>query len=177
MSQFWPHTRYHEDQPYSHAILHTHVLTRAVQMGTIVGTGIGTSLHLLRRSGFLTPKVPRSTLTKTILRSSGIGVVIATSLLAVGTEARMWGREEIEWQDRSWRLLENRGQLECDDWTYSGMAAGLVSAAAGGKRSGWRGAIGKVGLGSVAGMFGYLGWRYGVHEGKFEDEGKLRAAE
>jgi hypothetical protein len=28
----------------------------------------------------------------------------------------MKGKEEIEWQDRSWRILGNKGLLEYDDW-------------------------------------------------------------
>ena len=79
----------------------------------------------------------------------------------------MWGREEIEWKDRSWRLLENSGQVECDDWTYAGMlGAGVWALREGG---GWTSAIGRVGTGSVVGMMGYLGWRYGVKGGWKEE--------
>ncbi|CAH0029296.1 unnamed protein product [Clonostachys rhizophaga] len=66
----------------------------------------------------------------------------------------MYGREEIEWRDRSWRLLENEGQLETDDWTYAGMVAGpAVLAATKG--------------GALGGMLGYMTWRYGINGGKF----------
>jgi len=82
----------------------------------------------------------------------------------------MWGREEIEWKDRSWRLLENKGQVECDDWTYPAMLLGGATAAAKWNGLGWRGAAAGVGMGSVLGMMGYMGWRYGVKGGKFEDE-------
>lgn len=78
----------------------------------------------------------------------------------------MRGREEIEWRDRSWRLLENEGQMECDDWTYTGMLAGGVAGATQRRALGWRGVVGGVGLGSVVGMVGYMGWRYGVKGGK-----------
>jgi len=78
---------------------------------------------------------------------------------------RMRGREEIEWQDRAWRLLENKGQVECDDWTYPGMALGLAVAASKGKSLGWRGLAGGAGLGGLVGMVGYMGWRYGVKRG------------
>lgn len=37
----------------------------------------------------------------------GVGLGIAATM------GRMWGREEIEWQERSWRLLANKGQVEC----------------------------------------------------------------
>jgi len=35
---------------------------------------------------------------------------------------------------------------------------------------GWRGVVGGAGAGSVLGMLGYMGWRYGVKGGKFEEE-------
>jgi hypothetical protein len=96
----------------------------------------------------------------------------------------MWGRETIEWQDRSWRLLENKGQVETDDWTYAGMAAAggaalVTTVRAGGvplaerpavAAMGWRGTVGAMGLGSVGGMMGYFVWRYGVNGGKFPEK-------
>ena len=83
---------------------------------------------------------------------------------------RMRGKEKIEWQDRSWRLLENKGQLECDDWTYPAMAVGLVTAATRGRSLSWRGMAAGAGLGGLVGMMGYMGWRYGVKGGKFEEK-------
>jgi hypothetical protein len=82
----------------------------------------------------------------------------------------MWGREKIEWQDRSWRLRANKWQTECDDWTFGGMAAAAAAVAWKGKGLGWRSAVGGVGIGSVAGMFGYMGYRYGLKCGKFEED-------
>jgi len=87
--------------------------------------------------------------------------------MAVAVPGRMWGRSEIEWQDRSWRLLENKGQLECDDWTYPAMGLSAVGAVA--MRQTPRMALGTMGLGSVVGMMGYMGWRYGINGGKFEE--------
>lgn len=37
---------------------------------------------------------------------------------------RMWGKDEIEWQDRAWRLIENRSQRETDNWMIGGSVAG-----------------------------------------------------
>ncbi len=79
----------------------------------------------------------------------------------------MWGREEIEWKDRSWRLMESKGQLETDDWTYGGMVAGLAATALFKRPLGLVAAVGSVGTGSAVGVLGYLGWRYGLHGGKF----------
>ena len=169
MSRFFPHTAYAEDQPLSHTILYTHVLTRAIQTGALVGTGVGTTAFLLRLYNLVKPQLPPSTFANALLRSSGVGAVVAFGMLSVALPMKMWGREEIEWQDRSWRLLENKGQLECDDWTYPGMGAGLAVAAARGGALGWRGAAAGVGLGGLVGMIGYMGWRNGVKGGKFEE--------
>jgi len=87
----------------------------------------------------------------------------------------MWGREDIEWKDRAWRLLGNEGQKECDDWTYGGLVIGAIL---GGTRRGafgikearpWRAFVGGAGIGSVLGMVGYMGYRYGMKGGKFEE--------
>lgn len=48
------------------------------------------------------------------------------------TWGRMRGREEVEWQDRSWRLLENKGEKDTD-WetlgaTGTGALAGMLAA-------------------------------------------------
>ena len=91
--------------------------------------------------------------------------------------------ESIEWQDRSWRLLRNIGQVEVDDWSAAGMAMAVVVMMAKGssnrrqtmelegqgKKSGgllfrtlglgWKGAVGGVGMGSLIGVLGYLAWR------------------
>ena len=34
-----------------------------------------------------------------------MSAVWGMGLLALGLVGRMWGREEVEWKDRSWRLL------------------------------------------------------------------------
>jgi hypothetical protein len=160
MSRFWPHTPYAEDQPLAGPILYTHVFTRAIQTGSLLSLPISTALFLYRR--------PPTAYLPTLLRGSGVGVAIATGMLAIATPIRMWDQQPIQWQDRSWRLLENKGQIECDDWTYAGMAVGLLGTA--GRGLGWRGVVGGAGVGSVVGMLGYMGWRHGVKEGKFEEE-------
>jgi Protein of unknown function (DUF1757) len=170
MSRFFPHPPYAEDQSLSKTILTIHVLTRAVQAGSLLGSGVGLSLLTLRRFNVLSPRIPPLPASLTILRSTGTGAVITFGLLSIGLPIRMWGREEIEWQDRSWRLRANKGQTECDDWTYGGMAAAAAAVAWKGKGLGWRGAVGGVGVGSVAGMFGYMGYRYGLKGGKFEED-------
>jgi hypothetical protein len=170
MSRLWPHPPFAEDQPSSHSILYTHVLTRAFQAGSMAGADVGTVLFVLRRFGALAPRVPPRTFMATVLRSTGVGAVVGTGLMAVALPLRMRDQEEIQWQDRSWRLLENQGQVECDDWTYGGMALGAVSTLILGRAKGvgLSGAVGRVGMGSILGTLGYLGWRYGVNGGKRE---------
>ncbi|KAH6666806.1 hypothetical protein B0J14DRAFT_490548 [Halenospora varia] len=170
MSRFFPQAQYEEDQTLSHTILYTHVTTRFIQAGALVGSGISASAYLLRRFNvLLKPSLTPTTYASTLLRAGGTGGMVGVGLGIAATTGRMWGREEIEWQERSWRLLANRGQVECDDWTYSGMVGGAV---AGGMRKGalpaWRRMVGGAGLGSVVGMVGYMGWRYGVNGGRRE---------
>lgn len=183
---FFPLAEYAEDQPLSRTILLTHILTRSVTTGAVVGLGLfgareaaarffparasapglpkGAQLH-----GPPPPMLPR------LVRVAGTSTAVTIGLVAAATVARMWGREDIEWRDRSWRLMQSAGQLETDDWTYGSMvlaAAALGTAAGrarvfGGVVAGWRAWLGAVGLGSVAGTVGYMGWRYGVHGGKF----------
>jgi len=86
--------------------------------------------------------------------------------------ARMWGREEIEWKDRSWRLLENEGQVLCDDWSVGGTVLGGVvmalrergsSAAGKGVRL-----VGGAAAGNVVGILGYMVYQYGYRGKKME---------
>ncbi|CAM1508205.1 Fc.00g050530.m01.CDS01 [Cosmosporella sp. VM-42] len=163
MSRFFPHTPYAEDQPLSKTILTTHVITRTITMSTIIASGITTTRQLIPYFRPVTT-IPFPT---RLLFSASTGTLIALGLGAAMTAGRMNGREEIEWQDRAWRLIENPGQVEVDDWTYIGMGAGAAMGAVRG--GGWRAVTGGMGLGSVLGMVGYMGWRYGVNGGKFPE--------
>ena len=82
--------------------------------------------------------------------------------------ARMWGREEIEWQDRAWRLLANAGQMEVEEWSLAGMGAGVLAVVMrkGFREGGWRRVVGGAGVGNLVGVLGYMGWRYGVRGGR-----------
>lgn len=179
MSRYFPHPPYAEDQPLARTILTTHVATRAVTLGTLLGITFTTSRTLIP---FLRPATPSADpFAARLLASCTRSVFITLGVTGLGLAGRMWGREHVEWQDRSWRLMENKGQLETDDWTYGGMAAATLAAVVASARAkgegrpavaklGWRGVVGAAGLGSVGGMMGYLGWRYGVNGGKFSDK-------
>ncbi|KAL0943700.1 uncharacterized protein CTRU02_201587 [Colletotrichum truncatum] len=187
MSRYFPHTEYAEDQPLSRTILGVHVLTRGYTTGAVVGLGVasvGGLYHRLRGSAKTVPVTAspatasalRTTVLTRLLRTTGTASAVGVGLMGLALAGRMRGREDIEWRDRSWRLMENRGQLETDDWTYGGAAAGLVAfgvwqraAAKGAAVGGWRVVAGAAGLGSVVGTVGYMVWRYGVHSGKFPE--------
>jgi hypothetical protein len=85
------------------------------------------------------------------------------------TIGQMWGKEEIEWEDRSWRLLENKGQMAVDDWSLVGTAAGLIAGLRAQPFSAWR-VAGGAGIGSMIGVGGYMVWRHGVHGGRWPGE-------
>ncbi|KAI0124232.1 hypothetical protein BJ170DRAFT_686598 [Xylariales sp. AK1849] len=176
MSRYFPHPAYAEDQPLAKTILTVHVLTRAITTGSIIGASIFSTQHLIRRLRKQPAPLP---LPKLFMRTTGMSTLWTIGIVSIAFGGRMWGREEIEWQDRSWRLIESKGQVEVDDWTYVGMAAGLAASASKTARPrGWIGVVGAAGTGSVAGFLGYMGWRYGVHRGRFpgdvvKDEVKL----
>jgi len=182
MSRLFPHPPYAEDQTLSKTILTTHVLTRGFQTGSIIGAALGPPIYLVRRSNLVSQKYPKlsipqkpftslapKSLAMVTIRSAGIGSVVGTVLLSVGLISLMRGKKEIEWKDRSWRLLENKFQVEVDDFTYFGAAVGAISAVPYRSVLGWKGSLGVVALGSVGGLFGYGGWRYGVKGGSFEE--------
>ncbi|KAG6236642.1 hypothetical protein E4U25_003496 [Claviceps purpurea] len=169
MSRFFPHTPYAEDQPLPYTILTTHVLTRGLTTGSLFGitlTSIRQLIPSLNRPG---PNLPR------VLLASSTGSILGVGLMALALGGRMYGRDRIEWHDRSWRLLENKGQMEMDDWTYIGMGLGgvggaVVSGAAAVRSLGRsRAVLGGMGVGGALGMLGEVGWRVGLKGGKFPE--------
>ena len=164
MSALFPHAAYAEDQTLPYLILTTHVLNRGFQSGALLGTmyGVGRRFFLTRG---------RTLLSASLLRSAGFGGLIGNAIMTGGLVTRMWGREEIEWQDRAWRLLENKGQIECDTFSTAGAIAGAATVAwrRGLRNSNWRYLLGGAGLGSLMGVVTYMGWRYGVKGGEWEE--------
>jgi hypothetical protein len=163
MSRFWPHTPYAEDQPLAVPILTTHVLTRGFQCGAVIGPIAGTVRHSLSPS----LRASGQSLSTAILRSAGWSSIVSTGVLAVALAARMHGREHIEWADRSWCLLENKGQVEVDDWSLGGAVVGGLATA--GRRLGWAAVTGGTVMGSLAGVGGYMIWRYGIKKGRWDE--------
>lgn len=91
----------------------------------------------------------------------------------MGLVARMWGREEIEWKDRSWRIRYNTGQVAIDNWAEPGAALGVLVVASRGLvgsglgAGGLRGVVGGAGVGSLVGIVGCMAARrvLGVRDG------------
>lgn len=151
MSYFFPRAEYAEDQPLARTILATHVLSRGFQLGTGVGLLNSSAEALVKRRSITTP---------ILLRSAGAGGVIGAGLVGVGLIARMWGRDEIEWKDRSWRLRYNSGQLAIDNWSEPAAVLGALAVAlrrqSGAIMGGWRGLVGGAGIGSLVGVVGCM---------------------
>jgi hypothetical protein len=167
MSRFFPHTDYAEDQPMSHTILTTHVLYRGFQTGAIVGQSLKLARSLFTKSAILHSE----TILASTLRSTGVGALTGTALMVPAVYMRMYGREEIDWKDRSWRLLESKSQKAVDDCSGIGTAVGALFGARQivshqSTRTEVFTVAGGAGVGSIAGVVIYLGWWYGLKGGE-----------
>ena len=88
----------------------------------------------------------------------------------------MRGKEDIEWKDRAWRLIENKGQSQLDFWIVDGGVLGAVAAVVAARRGMIPGTAGKMGtltlggagVGVTVGTVDYMVWRYGIRGGKFD---------
>lgn len=172
MSEFpWPHPTHAEDQPYAKSLLYIHVFHRGFEAGGLIGTLLGgykiyKRRQILKRNplevsealGLAGNKnfgIMRTIFYPTMAWSSLIGAATTMVLLT----GRMWGAEEVEWQDRSWRLLENEGQVRHDLYADVGAGVGAVSAVLGGASKlpasrMVREVVGRAGLGAVVGFVG-----------------------
>ena len=113
---FLPHTPYAEDQPYAKTLLTFHVLRAGATAGALTSLLTATLSTVYFGPRTLAGLYPR------VLLHSARGTTIGTVLAGLALGGRMYGREDIEWKDRSWRLLENKGQVEVDNWILLGAA-------------------------------------------------------
>ena len=162
MSRWYPHTEYAEDQPHARVILTGHVVDRAFQTGATIGLATGAIRSLIRRQP----------LASTILKPTGYGALIGAGLMIPLLPFYMKDKTDIEWKDRSWRLLENEGQKEVDDFASVGFVGGVVAAARSeafrqGRSGRWVKLVGGAAAGELLGVMGYMAWRYGIHGGKW----------
>ncbi|KAF3310417.1 hypothetical protein TWF173_009531 [Orbilia oligospora] len=149
-----PTSDYAEDQPLYHFILTTHVVHRVLPIGAFISSAIPLASTFILRRAAVYP------LTVLLLRSNSTGALVSLGLGGAMTLGRMWGRADIEWKDRSWRLLRNTGQAQLDDFSAAGLVAGALLGAAGrGPLPLWRGAVGGAGLGTLAGTVAFVVWK------------------
>ncbi|KAL8715467.1 MAG: hypothetical protein Q9220_000801 [cf. Caloplaca sp. 1 TL-2023] len=164
LPQLFPHTSYAEDQPSAISILTIHCLHRGFTSGAILGL-----LAPFARTAFITilrRPTPAIVLpwTARLLSTTAVGSLAGTALTAVGMTGRMWGRENIEWQDRSWRILANKTQNREDDWSFGGailgaVGIGIMARTGGGYAAGiplWKVLVGGAAVGSVLGTVGHV---------------------
>lgn len=164
MSEFpWPHPTHAEDQPYAKTLLYVHVFHRGFEAGGFIGLFYENyKLYRYRQQlkqsspqglGIIKNAGMRNIFFPTMARSSLFGAG-AIMLLLTG---KMWSKEDVEWQDRSWRLLENEGQVMHD--LYADVAAGVAASSVGVVRRPplsmvAREMMGRAGLGAVVGFVG-----------------------
>jgi len=160
MTSLFKHASYAEDQPNSHAILYLHVIRAAAMAGSF-GSLLTAPLSLLvSRYRYATPFTVSSSLSRLLIHS-GRGLVIGAILGVVATTGRMVGKEEIEWQDRAWRLQENKGEEDTDIVAFNAAVTGSIIggfSARRGQLSGLSirgGVLGGAGLGMASGV-GYM---------------------
>lgn len=160
MTSLFPHPQYAEDQPNARAILYLHVMRASAMTFSFLSvpyTGLSVLATRLRAQ-----QPPSTTILTRTLLNSGRGLVFGIVAGAAMTWGRMRGREEVEWQDRSWRLLENKGEVDTD-WETAGAAgvgalAGVVAARRGVVPVGVaRAALGGAGLGLGSGVLFMIG--------------------
>jgi hypothetical protein len=166
MTTLFPRSDYAEDQPYAKTILRFHCLLRGLNVGATLAVPTAFASAMIWG--------PRTlpTFNNRLLVHSFRGTVGGLAFGILAAEGRMFGREDIEWKDRSYRLLANKGQVEVDNWSLAGGALGSLLGARRGRvpESLSRSVISGFGLGTVVGLAGYLGWRYGVNGGKWPEE-------
>lgn len=203
MSRFFPHPPYAEDQPLAHTVLLSHTLFRCFKAGTALGVFWHVGPNLSSRSAARiceneeTPSkdstAPPSTAIAyfysllqqipapepALVRSASLGSLVGLGIWMIILPLKMGGKEEIQWKDYSWRILENRGQVLLDDWCVSGLVGGVVmgflakrrheheqeqgdgAEGSEGKAPLWQWLLAGAGLGSLGGVVGFLVVRAG----------------
>ncbi|OAK98089.1 hypothetical protein IQ06DRAFT_349810 [Phaeosphaeriaceae sp. SRC1lsM3a] len=132
MDTLFAQAAYAEDQGNAHSILYLHVMRASAMSFTFVS--------LLRfpfdaaRARYQKTPIDTTTLLTRTFRSSGRAFVLGTAAGALATWGRMRGKEEVEWQDRAWRILNNKGEMQTDWVTAGGVGAGAVVGVAAARR-------------------------------------------
>jgi hypothetical protein len=132
MDSIFPQAVYAEDQKNSKAILYLHVMRASAMSFTFFGF-FRFPVALARAQVRKTP-VDWPAIVARTLQSSGRAFALGSALGALATWGRMRGKQEIEWQDRAWRILGNKGEMKTDWTTVGGMGAGAVASVVAARR-------------------------------------------
>jgi|NOAtaT_6_FD_contig_51_3757048_length_660_multi_2_in_0_out_0_2 hypothetical protein len=119
------------DVKTSQNILYGHALLKGVQTGAFLGVVCGSLFYLKNRKA--------SSLMSNINKFSNGGQVLFGSIVPAMVYLKMKEKENIEWQDRAWRLAYNKNQNVVDNASIVGGILGFV-------------AVGSVGVGVAAGV-------------------------
>jgi hypothetical protein len=155
MASLFAHPVYAEDQPYAHTILYLHVM-RASAM-TFSFFSLFRFPASLVAARYRKIPVDYNAISAQTLRGSSRAFALGTTAGALMTWGRMRGREEIEWKDRSWRIIENNGEVRTDWVTLGGAGAGAVAGLIAARRGAvpmnvGRAALGGAGIGMASGV-------------------------
>jgi hypothetical protein len=112
-------------------ILYGHTLLKGVQTGAVLGVVCGSLVYLKNRKA--------SSLLSNVNKFSNGGQVLFGSIVPAMVYFRMKEKENMEWQDRAWRLAYNKNQNVVDNASIAGGIFGLA-------------AVGSVGVGVAAGV-------------------------
>ncbi|EUC28116.1 hypothetical protein COCCADRAFT_109979 [Bipolaris zeicola 26-R-13] len=126
MTSLFPHPVYAEDQPYARSILYLHVMRASAMSFSFFSLARFPASIIGAR--YNKAPIDYNVILARTLKTAGRGLVLGTVAGAVMTWGRMRGLEEIEWKDRSWRILENNGEVQTD-WVTLGCASGGAVAA------------------------------------------------
>lgn len=155
MTSLFPHPPYAEDQPYARTILYLHVM-RASAMSFTFLSFFRLPISYLKSTYQGTPINIPALVVRT-LGSSSRAFVAGSAVGAMATFGRMMGREEIEWKDRAWRIVENEGEKDTDWVVLGGAGAGAFAVTVVARRgaipvNAGRAMLGGAGMGSGIGI-------------------------
>ena len=152
--------QYAEDQKNAYSILYLHVM-RASAMSFSFLALLGAPISLLVSRNRQQSTYQKALLSRSLLYS-GRGLVLGMAAGALMTWGRMRGREEIEWQDRAQRILDNRGEVQTDWETLGAAGVGAVVGVAAARRGALpvsvaQAALGGAGVGFSSGVLYMIG--------------------
>jgi len=125
MTSLFPHSAHAEDQHYARTILYLHVV-RASSMSFSFLSLLQFPISLVA-ARYRNTAVDYSMIVVRTIKTSGRGFVLGTAAGVAMTWGRMRGRGDVEWKDRAWALLENKGKVKTDWVTLFTSSAGAVA--------------------------------------------------